>query len=377
MATKGMIETIIKLHKDYCCLEDPLPDLMSWFEVHTHGAHLLNHPSHLSICGPSDFANDRLGKMIEAISWNASVTTFSDLSLQSKTNQEKGIGTRIIYVEKKLRHSEEYERLCQLMRDGYLKNGQTASREPAIVTPVVIIGNGGLIDRKIINRTIPLYATPFHKSVPAFLFSKVENIVIEAKALIEKFWKDDLPTILDRYDTFPRIDWLKNQDEQSWLPILAPAKAYSDLLDQPVFFENMLTLAKKMVTSRKMEESAIPLEQKVLEAVLAYVEEKKPLKGRKSNSQDDFYYGPEMFEFVKTMLLQPELRKEEISEILNDHQVVKDTWRPRFKESETKVEESHRGKKKCTKEKTEDKITQPTCYALDKVQLTEALKTYL
>jgi hypothetical protein len=372
MAVKAMIETIINLHKDYCCLGDPLTyDLMAWFEVHTHGADLLKHPSHFSITGPDDFANDRLGKMIEAISWNPSVTTFSDLSLQSKI-YHGGIGTRIIYVDKKLRHSSEYERLCQLTRDRYLNNGQTASREPAIVTPVVIIGNGGLIDRKIINRTILLYVTPFPNPVPAFLFSKVENKVIEAKAHIEKFWKDDLPTILDSYDTFPKYDWLKNQDEQCWFPILAPVKAYSDLLHQPVFFENMLTLAKKMVTSRKMEEAAIPLEQKVLEAALAFLEDdkNKPMERKpKHNPQDDFYYGPDLFKSIqdKLKLERPKLTKEEISEILNDHEVVKDTWRPRIEVDDEKAS---------TKDKQVKKITQPTCYAINREILAETLRNY-
>jgi hypothetical protein len=84
-----------------------------------------------------------------------------------------------------------------------------------------------------------------------------------------------------------------------------------------------------------------------------------------------------MFEFIKTMLGQPELRKEEISEILNDHHAVKDTWRPRFKESEIEVEDSHKDEKKFTKKKKEDKIIQRTCYAFDKDKLSEALKTYL
>jgi hypothetical protein len=378
MAAEEMIKTITNLLIDYCPLSDPLcHDLMSWFLIYTYGAKHFDHPCHLSATGPDDFANNRLGKLIEAISWNASVTTFSDLSLCSGRNQEKEIGTRIIFFEKRLRHTEEYERLCQLMRDGYFENGQITSRESPTITPTVIIGDDGFIDRKLKDRTIHLYVVPFKNHVPGFFYSKLEKEIVRARDPMKKFWEEDLSTILERYNNFPRIDWLKNQDEQSWLPILAPAKAHSDLLDQPIFFERILTLAKKMVTSKKMEEDAIPLQQKVLEATLAFVEEKKPLKGKKANSKDLFYYGPDLFEFIKTMLLEPELRKEKISEILNDHHVVKDTWRPRFKESEIEVEDSHKDEKKFTKKKKEDKIIQPVCYAFRKDELSAALKNYL
>lgn len=367
MATKGMIEAVNNLLNEYCPLGDHAP-VMSWELVYLRGAKYFHHRSHLSATGPDDFANNRLGMIVEALSPDPSVMTFSDISLRSGTNQVKQGGTMIIYLEKKPRHSEEYERLCQLMRDAYLDNGYA---------PVVIIGNGEFVDRKLKDPTIHLYVAPFITHVPRFFSGKVEEEVKTVRELIDEFWGKNLPDILGCYNNFSRLDWLRNQDEQLWLPILAPAKVYSCLLNQPLFFEQVLTLAKKMVTSRRMEESAIPLEQKVIEATLAFVEEKKPLKGKKSKSNDDFYYGPEMFKFIRTMVLEPELRKEKISEILNDHHVVKDTWRPRFKESENKVEKSHRGEKKCTKEKTEDKITQPTCYAFDKDKLSKAPNIYL
>lgn len=369
MATEEMIKTITNLFNKYCPLGDPLHDeLMSWFLIYTHGTKHFDQRCHLSAIGPDDFANTRLGKMTEAIAWNPFLTTFSDLSLRPGTNQEKKIGTTIIYVEKKLRHSEEYERLCQLMRDGYFKNGQSN---------VVIIGSDGFIDRKIINRTIHLYVPPFQKHVPGFFSSKLEDEIKKVREAIEQFWTDDLPTILDRRDTFPGSDWLKNQDQQSWLPILALSKAYSALLRQPIYFKNMLTLAKKMVTSKTLQESAVPLAQKVLEATFTFIKERKPMKEKsKRHPKVEFYYGPEMHKFIQTMLRQPDLRKEEISEILNNHHVVKCTWRPRIEEKVINEEESSEGKKESTKKKKEKIWTQFMCYAFDKEELSKALKTY-
>ena len=359
MATEVMINTITNLFNDYCPLGDSI-SLMSGFLIYTHGAQHFNHCCHLSATGPDDFANNQLGKIVEAISWNPSVTTFSDLSLRSGTNQEKEIGTRIIYVEKKLRHSEEYERLCQLMRDRYVMNGQAI---------VVIIGNDGFIDRKLKNSTVHLHVPPFKSHVPGFFLPKVKEEVKKVRDLIQNFWQEHLLTILDRYNTFLRISWLKNQDEQSWLPILAPSKAYSDLLHQPIYFAQMLDLAKKMVTSRRMEESAVPLEQKVLEATLAFIEEKNPMEQKsKFHPDDDFYYGPDMYEFIQKMLDRRDLRKEEISEILNDHDVVTRTWRPRFEVID---------EEKSTEKKKVKKIIQPMCYAFDKEKLSNALKIYL
>jgi hypothetical protein len=358
-----MIDAVNNLLNEYCPLGDHAP-VMSWDLVYLHGAKYFHHRSHLSATGPDDFANNRLGMIVEAISPNPSVMTFSDISLRSGTNQVKQGGTMIIYLEKKPRHSEDYERLCQLMRDAYFDNGHA---------PVVIIGNGAFVDRKLKYPTIHLCVPPFTTHVPGFFVSKVEEEVKKVRELLDEFWGKKMSDILDCYNNFPRFDWLRNQDEQLWIPILAPAKVYSCLLNQPFFFEQVLTLAKKMVTSRKMEESAISLEQKVLEAALAFLEEdkNKPMERKpKHNPDDDFYYGPDLFKSIqgKLKLERPKLRKEEISEILNDHEGVKDTWRPRVKV----VDEE-----KSTKTNRAEKIIQPMCYAFDKGKLSDALKTYL
>ena len=361
-----MIEAVKKLFNEHCPLCDPLYyDLTAWFVVHTYGAHHLNHPSHLSITGPDDFANNRLGKIMEAIAYNPLVTTFSDLSLRPGADQNKEIGTRIIYVEKKLRHSEEYERLCHLLCDPYLEDGKTTSGEPG--TPVMIIGNNGFIDPKLTNRTIPLYVVPFTSHVQGFFYSKLKGEIVGARNSIVKFWKDGLSKILECYNNFSRPDWLKNQHEHSWLPILAPAEAYSHLLHQPTHFEQMLTLAEKVVTSRRMAESSIPLEQKVLEATLTFI--RTTSHGTiKNHEGTEFYLGPALCEFIRKMTDLPQLRKEKISKILNDHDgVVVATWRPRIEVDDEKAS---------TKDKQVKKIIQPTCYAINQERLAETLRNY-
>jgi hypothetical protein len=137
MATKGMIEAVNNLLNEYIPLGD-YELVMSWDLVYLRGAKYFHHRSHLSATGPDDFANNRLGMIVEALSPNPSVMKFSDIFLRSGTNQVKQGGTMIIYLEKKPRHSEEYERLCQLMRDAYFDNGHAT---------VVIIGNRAFVDR--------------------------------------------------------------------------------------------------------------------------------------------------------------------------------------------------------------------------------------
>ena len=357
LKTEEIIETTTNLLNVYCPLGDSIP-FMSWFLIYLRGANHFHHRCHFSATGPDDFANNQLGKIIEAISPNPSVMTFSDAFLRSGTNKVKEAGPMIIYLDKKPRHNEEYERLCQHMRDRYFNNGQAV---------VVIIGNSEFVDRKLKRPTIHVHVPPFTTYVPPFLLPNAEEELKKIRELIDDFWEKHLSNILDCSKDFPRIDWLKNQDEQSWLPILAPLKVYSDLLGYPIYFENMLALAKKMVTSRKMEEDAISLEQKVLEATLTFVE-RTSHETIKNQEGTEFYLGPDLCEFIRKMTDLPQLRKEKISKILNDHDgVVVGTWRPRIEVDDEKASR---------KDKQVKKIIQPTCYAINQERLAEALRNY-
>jgi hypothetical protein len=351
---KELTQSLINLNTEYCPFGDPIiHSFISCFEIYTQGHQHFDRTTHLSVIGPDDYANFQAGNILQALCYEPSVTTFSDLSLQSRSTNNKKGGSRIVYVDKKLRHSEDFERLCGCVRQKYRKEEND--------TPMVIIGRRGFIDQIIQNRTISLYLPPFQNHVPLFSSRKVKKEVEKAKGLIKDFWDNHLDKIKDRYEKFDRIDWLKNQDEALWTPILTIAKSISELSGDPNFLQNIKTLAQKLIGSNRHRESALCLEGTVLEATQVFVQKEDPI------GETDYYRGDKLLKFVSKMLDRPRLTLSYISQILGDHHVIKDSYRDRF---EVEDKEKSKGKEKAKK------TVQYHCYQFDKTKLAEATNHY-
>jgi hypothetical protein len=236
---------------------------------------------------------------------------------------------------------------------------------------MVIIGRSGLIDDKILNRTISLYLPPFQNHVSPFCFGKVEGRVKDAKGLIKDFWDDPSNKNKDWNEKFERI-WLKNQDEALYTPILNIAKATSDLSGDPSFLQNILTLAEQLITAKRHLESALCKEGMILQATQAFIQDEDPV----AIIQDEdpikepkkFYRGDKLHTYVRKMLDRPRLSLSFISQILGDHHVIKDSYRDRF---EVDDKEKSKGKEKVKKS------VQYKCYQFDEDKLTAAKNHYM
>jgi hypothetical protein len=293
--------------------------------------------------------------VLEALADEPSVTTFSDLSLQPRLTNNDKKRVRIVYVDKKLRHSEDFERLCGCVRQKYHKKENDL--------PMVIIGRRGLIDQIIQNRTISLYLPPFQDRVPLFSSRKAEKEVENAKKLIKDFWNRHLDTIRDRYEKFERIDWLKNQDQALWMPILTIAKSISDLSGNPGFLQNILALAEEIVTSKKHLESMFYKEGKILQATKAFIQDEECIEGT-----DHFYRGDKLLAYVRKMVNRPRLSLSWISQILGNHRIIEDSYRERF---EVEDKEKSKGKE------IVKKPVQYHCYQFDENKLEDAINHYM
>ena len=361
---KELTELVTSLNTEYCPFGDPIiHSFISCFEIYTQGHQYFDQTTHLSVTGPDDFANFQAGNILEALCYEPSVTTFSDLSLQPRpTNNEKG-GLRVVYVDKKLRHSEDFERLCGCVRQKYRKEENDM--------PVVIIGRRGLIDRIIQNRMISLYLPPFQNHVPLFSSRKVMEEVKKAKGLIKDFWDNHSNKIKDCYEKFERIEWLKNQDEALWMPILTIAKSISDLSADPTFLQNILKLAEQLITSKKHLESAFYKEGMILQATQAFIKDADPvatiLDEDRTKEPKKFYRGDKLHDYVRKMTDRPRLTLSHISQVLGDHHVIKDSYRERFDEED---KEKSKGKEKIKKR------VQYHCYQFDEDKLVGSTSHY-
>jgi len=363
---KELAEFLTHLNTQYCPFGNPIIDkFISCFEIYTYGHQHFDQITHVSIMGPDDYANYQAGNMLEALCYEPSVATFSDLSLQPRPTNNKQPGVRIVYVDKKIRHSEDFERLCGCLRQKYRKEENDV--------PTVTIGRRGLIDQIILNRTISLYLPPFQNHVPLLSSQKVEKEVKKAKDLITDFWNNPANKTKDRcYEKFERIGWLKNQDEASWTPIFTIAKPVADLSGDPSFLENISTLAEQLITSKKHLESALCKEGMILQATQAFIQDEDPV----AFIQDEdpikepkkFYRGDKLYDYVRKMTDRPRLSLSWISQILGAHHVIEDSYRDRF---EVEDKEKSKGKEKLKKP------VQYHCYQFDEDKLTEAIKHYM
>jgi hypothetical protein len=361
---KELAEFLPKLNAEYCPFGHPMThSVISCFEIYIKGHQHFDQTTHFSITGPDDYANLQAGNMLEALCDEPSVTTFSDLYLQPRPTNNKKAGIRIVHVHKRIRHSEDFERLCGCLRQKYHKEENDI--------PIIIIGRRGFISPIIQNRTISLYLPPFQNYVPLFSSQKVKTDVEKAKLLIKGFWDNHLNKIKECYDKFERIDWLKNQDEVLWTPILTIAKSISELSGDPSFLQNILTLAERLIISKKHLESALCKEGMILQATQAFIQDEDPV----ATIQDEdpikepkkFYRGDKLHTYVRKMLDRPRLTLSHISQILGDHHVIKDSYRDRF---DVEDKEKSKGKEKVKKP------VQYHCYQFDKTKLAEATNHY-
>jgi len=361
---KELTELLTNLNTEYCPFGDPIIySFISCFEIYTYGHQHFDYITHVSVTGPDDFTNCQTGSILEAFCYEPRVTTFSDLSLQSEPTNNTNAGARIVYVEKKLRHNEHFEMLCGCLRQKYHRDEHDR--------PIVIISRSGLIDQIIQNRTISLYLPPFQNHVPSFSSRKVKKEVEEAKGLIKDFWDNHPNKIKDFSEKFQRDDWLKNQEEALWLPILIISQLISELSGDPSFRKNISTLAEQLITSKKHLESTVCKEGRVLQATQAFIQDedpvaiiqdKDPIKEPKK-----FYRGDKLHDYVRKMTDRPRLTLSWISQILGDHHVIKDSYRDRFEVDDK--EKSKRGKKV-------KKSVQYKCYQFDTDKLSKATNHY-
>ncbi len=337
-----MARVLVGFNKKYCGLKGNLLALLAIYQIYIFGHGKFDHATHLSIASPDDFINSRLGEVNANLFSNSFSTNLVDIPAmtlareekESESEKEKEMRLIIVYVDQRLRPSVRYGRLCQALRSGNL--------------PYLIIGNSKFIESSFLPHTISVYIPPTLSPLMRCPSTLGKEEINKIRSSIVIFWQKHEAAILEKYRNLQTPDWLINRDEDSWPRMLAITEVLDPLLDKAIFTKSILTLAERIIKSRKRDESSIPLEAKVLQATEAFIERNEPMEGSK------FYYGPQMVTFIRTFLNLPNLRPEKISEILNRPEgIVINTCRPR--------------------REVEGKVIQPTCYQLNKEKLFQAI----
>ena len=179
------------------------------------------------------------------------------------------------------------------------------------------------------------------------------------KNLMTMFWQKHLNAILENHSGFQPPPWLVNFALDFWPPLMVIADVIGVLWGKPIFKDKIFSLAEKIITSRKMDDSSITLEEKILQAVQGFIKATKPM-----DDDTRFYNGLFMLQYIRDMLDMPRLTPEKISEVLNRSGIVLERWRPRIEIDD---------EKRSTKKINVKKIIQVTCYHLNEEKLSELL----
>jgi len=334
---------LLTLNKNYGPSQD-VPHIVfsALLQLISHGLEPFDRPPHVTITGTDESLTNRAGVLIETCCYKPHITSITDLPSHFSQPTEDTPGVIIVYIYHKLNQSILKNRLSHLL------NKQRV--------PIVIIGNIQSIERAFLNSTIHINLPPTCNPLPRYYASQAEEEIKNLSNDIKSFWKEHGEDIENTYKSFQRPGWLSNRDEELWLSILATAEVIDANLRKPLLKEKMLRLAQNIVQSRKVDESMINPDLKILEVTQTFIKKNLPMLKRPG-----FYYGPKLNQFVREMLQTPNLRDCQISHVLRSYQVVIDTCRPRIQIQVKK--KGHLMKK----------IIQPTCFKFDLQKLANVL----
>jgi hypothetical protein len=356
-----LFEKLDGLFQRYIYFEDrSYYPLSSIYVLMTHLYPIFDEIPYISITGLLNSGKSRLGEIFEGTSFNP--TNSSDCTPASLYRMiDKGEMTLVIDEAEDLSHLKR-DVLLNILRSGYRRNGKVVRcangepREFPTFCPKIIINQGGLIDPALESRTIPILMIKSQNHLEAFRFARVEAEFKEIKDLIALFVQGYRDIIFQRYISYQGVDGITNRDLEVWTPIIIIAEILGSAIPESSIRSQMLELARRIILQRRRRQLIENRDAQILEAVRAFVEEATPiLKDGK-----DFYVGETLCKFIKDQRDIPGLKTEQVSRVLNSHNIIRDIQRFRLN----------------IRENGSSKMIQKSCYQLDRERLTELTRDY-
>jgi hypothetical protein len=169
------------------------------------------------------------------------------------------------------------------------------------------------------------------------------------KELINAFWEVNRPDLFEMNRLSPGFEELLNRDEELWTPLLIVSQLLDSTLDKPFFFEKMLSLAHRLIDSKKRNELENNLDAQILEGTRAFTEDKEPVTG-------NLYVAFQIRDFIRKRWDLRGLSTKKVVQTLKLYRVCGERKRPHILLSG---------------------INQPVCYPIDTKTLSEITQKYL
>jgi hypothetical protein len=312
---------------------------------------------YLSVSGLLGSGKSRLGDIFQGTCFNPTFSSdYTPASLYRII--DKGGLTLIIDEAEALSYLKR-DILPNILRSGYRRNGKVIRcdhcepREFSTFSPKIIINEGGLVNKALESRTIPIPMIRSRNHLERFRSIRAEVEFREIKHLIGHFTESFRSIISDRYSSFQGVEGLTNRDEEVWTPIIIIAEMLDSMLAQSAIRNQIVGLARRIVEQRRRRQLTDNRDAQILEATSAFVSETEPLH----QNGDDLYVGDQLTRFIKDRWNISDLKLEQVSRTLNRYGIINNTFRPRLR---------IRG----------DDPIQKSCYSLDRERLSRLTEEY-
>lgn len=251
--------------------------LLTVYAIYTHVYDIFDRTPYLGIFGPKNSGKTCLGDFLEGVCFKGTqASDITSAALYRFVHQEKGT----IIIDEGLHNESRFDPLNRILRSGYRRKGRVICCEPGptIATfstfcPKIIIDKTEPNDTALSSRIISIHMVRSPVPLERLLDSEAQIEFKKSRELITKFWENNRQALLEHYKSSQRFDEFLNRDGELWTPLLTVSSFLDSLLKSSYFLENMLSLARKLIDSKKRDELENNWELQILDGTRAFIED--------------------------------------------------------------------------------------------------------
>lgn len=356
--TKTILSNLVDLFQRYIYFTDPL--LYTFFPVYviyTYFYDLFDQTPYIGIFGPPDSGKSRLGDLLEGTCFEATFTSdITSAALYRFVDRKKGT----LIIDEGVHASNKFDPLNRVLRSGYRSNGRVICCEPGgtpvhfqTYCPKVLIDNFEPDDRPLFSRFISIRMTPAPDSLQRFLYSEAQVEFKEAKTLLEALRSANRQSLWEGTKTSTGFGAFPNRQGELYGPLLTVSECLGTVLGDSLLFDKMLLLANNLIHSKRIDELENNIDLQILEGTHVFVNKTKPAKG-------NLYVAFQIRDSIQKRWDIPRLSLKKVIRTLRSHGILGKRERPRLP----------------IREVDPCKLTQHTCYPVDKERLLEVVQPY-
>jgi len=352
---KELVTTLNNLFERRIYFSDSLFHIFfTVYVIYSHVYDVFNRTPYPGIFGPPDSGKTCLGDLLEGLCFKGTQTSdITSAALYRFVDQEKGT----IIIDEGLHNESRFDTLNRILRSGYRRKGRVICCEPggsiaffSTFCPKAIIDKTEPSDAALSSRIISVRMTQSPHFIPNLPDSEAQIEFENAKDLITKFWKENRQALSEDCKSPQRFDELLNRDAELWTPLLIVSAFLDSQLSRSFFLENMLSLARKSIHSKRRDDLENNLDLQILEATRAFTEDP-----RTEAILRDLYVASQIRDFIENRWDLRGLSTKKVVQTLKLYHLCGERKRPHVLLSG---------------------INQPVCYSIDTQRLSEITQKY-